>query len=70
MIEVAEELVEAVHGRQEFVAVAEMVLAKLAADIALRLEQFGDGRVLRLQAELRAREVRPWSARCGSATGR
>ena len=53
VIEIAEELVEAVHGRQELVAVAEVVLAELAADVALRLEQFGDGRVFRLQAELR-----------------
>ena len=37
MVEIAEEFVEAVHGRQEFVAVAEMVLAELAGRIALRL---------------------------------
>ena len=54
VIEVAEEFVEAVHGRQELVAVAEMVLAELAGDIALRLEQLGDGRVLVRQALLRA----------------
>ena len=29
MVETAEELVEAVDGRQEFIAVAEMVLAEL-----------------------------------------
>ena len=46
VIEVAEELVEAVHGRQEFVAVAEMVLAELPGCIALRLQQLSDGRVL------------------------
>jgi hypothetical protein len=46
VIEVAEELVEAVHRGQEFVAVPEMVLAELPADIALRLEQFGNRRVL------------------------
>ena len=46
VVEVAEELVEAVHGRQELVAVAEMVLAELAGGVALRLEQLGEGRVL------------------------
>src|SRR6516165_5663757 len=46
VIEVAEEYVEAVHGRQEFVAVAEMVLAKLSGRVALRLEQIGNRRVL------------------------
>ena len=47
VVEVAEELVEAVHRRQELVAVAEMVLAELAGGVAQRLEQLGDGRVLR-----------------------
>ena len=39
VIEIAEELVEAVHGRQELVQVAEMVLAELAGGVALVLEQ-------------------------------
>ena len=51
VIEIAVELVEAVHGRQELVAVAEMVLAELAGRIAERLEQFGDRRVFLLQPE-------------------
>ena len=51
VIEIAEEFVEAVHGRQVFVAVAEMVLAELAGGIAERLEQFGDGRVFLLQSD-------------------
>ena len=46
VIKVAEELVEAVHGRQEFVAVAEMVFAELPGRITLRLQQLGYGRVL------------------------
>ena len=45
VVEVAEELVEAVHRRQVLVAVAEMVLAELAGGVAERLEQLGDGRV-------------------------
>ena len=51
VIEVAEELVEAVHGRQVFIPIAEMVLAELAGGVAERLQQFGDGRVFLLQAD-------------------
>ena len=50
VVEVAEELVEAVHRRQELVAVAEVVLAELAGHVAERLQQVGDGRILGLQA--------------------
>ena len=57
VVEVAEELVEAVVGRQHLVAVAEMVLAELAGDIAERLEQRGDRRVLDLHALRRARQA-------------
>ena len=46
VVEIAEELVEAVHGRQKLVAVAEVVLAELAGHVALRLEQLRDRRVL------------------------
>ena len=42
MIEVAEELVEAVDGRQELVEVAEMVLAELTGRVALVLHQRRD----------------------------
>ena len=56
VIKVAEELVEAVHRRQKVVAVAEMVLAELPGRIALRLQQFGDRRVLLRQAFLRGRQ--------------
>ena len=51
MIEVAVELVEAVHGRQELVAIAEMVLAELAGGVTERLEHLGQGRVLLLNAD-------------------
>ena len=57
VIEVAEELVEAVHGRQELVAVAEMVLAELSGRVAERLEQLGERRVLVRQAFLRSRQA-------------
>jgi hypothetical protein len=46
-----------VHRRQEFVAVAEVVLAELAGGVAERLQRLGDGDVLRLQAERRARQA-------------
>ena len=42
VIEVAEELVEAVDGRQELVPVAQMVLAELAGGVALRFERGGN----------------------------
>ena len=57
VIEVAEELVEAVHRRQKFVLVAQMVLAELAGGVAERLQQFGDGRVFRPQADIGARHA-------------
>ena len=57
VIEVAVELVKAVIARQELVLVAQVVLAELAGDIAVRLEQFGDGRVFGLQAEFGARHT-------------
>ena len=50
VVEVAEELIETVGGGQHFVAVAEMVFAKLAGHVALRLEQGGDRRVFLLHA--------------------
>ena len=51
VIEIAEEFVEPMRGRQEFVAVAQMILAELAGGVAQRLEEFGDGRVFFLQAD-------------------
>src|SRR5262249_11571278 len=57
VIEVAEELVEAMNRRQELVAVAEMVFAELAGGIAERFQRLGDGDVLCLQAQRRRREA-------------
>ena len=54
MVEVAVELIKAVNGGQELVAVAQVVLAELTGDVALRLEQFGNGRIFGLQAEIGA----------------
>jgi hypothetical protein len=52
MIEVAEELVEAVHGGQELVAITKMILAELPCCVALRFQQFSDGRIFGGQAFL------------------
>ena len=60
VVEVAEELVEAVGGGQELVAVAQVVLAELAGDVTQRLEQLGDRRVFGPQAEVGAGQARPW----------
>jgi hypothetical protein len=50
VVEIAEELVEAVHRRQVLVPIAEMVLAELAGGVAERLQQLGDGRVFLLKS--------------------
>ena len=57
VVQVAEELVEAVHRRQELVPVAEVVLAELARGVPLRLERRGDGGVLGAQADVGAGEA-------------
>jgi hypothetical protein len=49
VVEVAEELVEPVHRREEFVPVAEVVLAELPGRVAEGLQLLGDRRILRLQ---------------------
>src|SRR5208282_5184168 len=54
VIEIAEELVKSMHGRQEFIPIAEMVFAKLTGGIAERLEHVGDGRVFGLKSYRRA----------------
>src|SRR5262245_4476769 len=57
VVEVAEELVEAVRGRQELVPIAEMILAELSAHVAERFQDVGDRRILRLQPEVGARQA-------------
>ena len=46
VIEVAEELVEAMDRWQKLIPVAEMILAELSCDVALRLEQLRERGVL------------------------
>ena len=53
VIKVAEEHVEAVDCRQEFVEIAEVVLAELPRRVALRLQEFGNRRILVGQSLLR-----------------
>ena len=54
VVEVPEELVEAVNGREELVPIAEVVLAELRSGIAVVLEELGDRRVLLLETDGRA----------------
>jgi hypothetical protein len=57
VIEVAEELVEAVHGRQVLVAIAKVVLAELAGGVSLIFQELRDRWIVRAQAHLRARQA-------------
>jgi hypothetical protein len=52
VMEVAEELVEDVHGRQVLVAVAQGILAELPGRVAETLQEFGDARILRPEPSL------------------
>ena len=54
VVEVAVELVEAVHGGEELVLVAQVVLAELPGGIAQRLQQLRDRRILGLQPDVGA----------------
>jgi hypothetical protein len=51
VIEVAPKFVEAVHGRQVLVAIAEMIFAKLPGGVTHRLQGRRDGRRLRRHAD-------------------
>src|SRR5262249_15913749 len=46
VIKIAKELIEAMHGWEKLVGVAEMVLTELSGHVAQWLEQFGKRRVL------------------------
>src|SRR5262249_24878223 len=56
VIEVTEELVEAVGRRKELVLLAEMVLSELPCCVSQLLEELGNGRILFLKAEVSARQ--------------
>ena len=55
MVQIAEEFVEAVHRRQVFVQIAQMVLAELPGLVALRLQDGCQRHRLVRQADIRAR---------------
>ena len=61
VVQVAEELVEAVQRRQELVQVAEVVLAELPGGVALRLERGRDGACLGRHADVGAGLAEPSS---------
>jgi hypothetical protein len=51
---VAVELVEAVRRGQEFILVAQVVLAELPGDVTEQLQHFGNGRIFLVQAQVGA----------------
>ena len=57
VVEIAEELVEAVHRWQELVFISKMVLAELTIRVTQRLQQFGDSWVLRPDTDVRSRHA-------------
>ncbi|WP_394768590.1 hypothetical protein [Lacisediminihabitans sp.] len=62
VVEVAEELIEPVPGRQVLVTIAEVVLAELSCGISVGAERRRDGRILRPNSCVRAGDptlVRP-----------
>ncbi len=63
MVEVPEELVEAVGRGQELVPVPQVILAELAGDVPQGLEELGDRGGRGPQAEVGAGESDPGEAR-------
>jgi hypothetical protein len=57
VVKVAEELIEAVHRGQELVQIAQMIFSKLTSGITERLQQLGNGRILRLKPDGRGRNT-------------
>ena len=57
VVEVAIPFVEPVHGGQELIAVAQVVLTELSCRVALRLEDFGERRIGFLNPALGARNA-------------
>ena len=67
VVQVAEELVEAVVGGQHLVLVAQVILAELPGGVAEILEDHRDRRVFHPDAEIRAREAHLGKARAKHA---
>src|SRR5262245_14522163 len=57
VVEVAEELVEAVRRGQVLVEVSQVVLAELAGGVPKRLQQLGNGRIFGLQTDRGRRDA-------------
>ncbi len=70
VVQVAVELIEPVHRRQELVAVAEVVLAELTGGVAHRFQHRRDRHRLRGYARSARRPVPRSSCRCESAIRR
>ena len=78
VIEVAEELVEAMDRRKEFVAVAQMVFSKLSGRISQRFHDVGYRRIFRSETDVGSRQTNFGQAgsywrlsgyKCGAAGG-
>ena len=52
MVEVAKELVEAVHRREKFVLVSQMILAELTRGVPERLQEFRNGWIFRTNTDV------------------
>jgi len=50
VVKITKELVEAMHGGQKLIAVAEMVFAELSGRISEQFQKLGDGRIFGLQS--------------------
>ena len=57
VVEVAEELIKAMHGGQKLVLVPQVVLAELAGGVAQGFQQFGNGGILGPQAHVGSRHA-------------
>jgi hypothetical protein len=55
MIQIAEELIEAVKRGEELILVPQMVLAKLAGGVTQRLQQSGDRRIVSFETRVSSR---------------
>src|SRR5882724_9055442 len=57
VVEVAKKLIEAVYRRKKLVAIAEVVLPKLAGNVTRWFQHFGNRRVFGLQPKRRTRQA-------------
>ena len=52
VVEIAEEFIEPVLGREKFIFVTEMIFSELSGRVTQRLKQFCDRRIFRAQADI------------------